>query len=173
MQSKSITRDLPQFDSHMKMIHGERCCLGYRSYCQGNAWEQKSEKSAKSLSYIISSKAHTSHRLNIAAGYQHLAYQALFPCKSHSFLGGWVNCSFMKYRFGLSLRTKGVFDLIFDLINENVRTLLNDGAQFCPRCRRQCAGRDEASRHHYKLLHMKDRLRYTVFNLRFYESSCQ
>ena len=138
------------------MIHGERCCLGYRSYCQGNAWEQKSEKSAKRSSYTTSSNAYTSHRLSIAAGYQHLAYQALFPCESDSFLGGWVYCSFMMYYFGLIPRTKGDLDIIFDLICK-VRILLDDNrAQIFPRRRRPCADRDEASRHVHEILHIRD-----------------
>ena len=102
--------------SHMKMVHGERCCLGYRCYCQGNACEQKNITSAKGSACIISSKANTSHGLSIAAGYQHLVYQALFPGGSHSFLGGWDYGSFKMPYLGLIVRTKVFLDLILELL---------------------------------------------------------
>ena len=99
--------------SHMKMVHGERCCLGYRCYCQGNACEQKNIKSAKGSACIISNKANTSHGLSIAAGYQNLVYQAQFPCGSHSFLDyGSLRMPYLC----LIVRTKVFLDLLLGLL---------------------------------------------------------
>ena len=140
--------------SHMKMIHRERCCLGYRCYCQGNAWKQESITSAKGSAYIISSKAYTSHGLSIAARHQHLAYQALFPCESHSFLGCWVYCSFTNSYFNV-VRVKGICDLMYNF-RKNIRVLHDDEVQFCPRHRRPCAARQKATRDFCVMLHIED-----------------
>ena len=116
--------------------------------CLGAEEQEISHK----LSCTISSKAYTSHSLSIAAGYQHLAYQALFPCESHDFR---VYCSFMMRCFGLITRTNITLELSFDLLC-NIRILLDDRAHVFPRRRRPCADRDEACRRVYEKLHVGD-----------------